>query len=171
MVLGGITSYSKQAVHHYPRVSSAASLHCAHTFLLLFRSHFFTTYLLLLVVPRVSRINTAEVSGVLYPAHSVCHWTGVISGMSQMVVVSTNFLSGPHGTGSVVVLGLFPSELWPQAWAWVVLSWTLSCPQAPHPNKYITQTMLVESFLSSETSQARASSFAPLSTFLSSRIP
>lgn len=31
MVAGGITGYSHRGVLHYPRVSSSASLRCAHT--------------------------------------------------------------------------------------------------------------------------------------------
>lgn len=41
------------AVHHYPQLRSSVSLHCSH-FLFLFPFHFYTIYLLLLVVPRVS---------------------------------------------------------------------------------------------------------------------
>lgn len=52
MVSGGITGYSHQAVPHHFHVFSSASLHFAHILLFLF--HFSTTYLLLLVVPRVS---------------------------------------------------------------------------------------------------------------------
>ena len=47
-------SYSHQVVPHYPPVSSSASLHCAHILLLLFLFRFSTTYLLFLVVSRVS---------------------------------------------------------------------------------------------------------------------
>lgn len=56
MVLGDIPirNYSSQAVPHYPLVPSSTSLHCAHILLLLFLSHFPATYLLLLVVTRVS---------------------------------------------------------------------------------------------------------------------
>ena len=54
MVPDGITGYSHQAVPHYPRVSSSASLHCAHILLFLFLFHFSTTYLLLLVAPGIS---------------------------------------------------------------------------------------------------------------------
>ena len=54
MVPGDITSYSRPAVPRYPGVSSSASLHCAHAlFLSLF--HLSTTYLLLLVVPKLSK--------------------------------------------------------------------------------------------------------------------
>jgi hypothetical protein len=54
MALGGITSYSDQAVPHYPQVSSSASLYCLHILLFLFLFHFFTTYLLHIVMPSVS---------------------------------------------------------------------------------------------------------------------
>ena len=53
-VPGGITGYSHQAVPHYPRVSSSASLHCAHILLFLFLFHLSTTHLLLSVVSGVS---------------------------------------------------------------------------------------------------------------------
>lgn len=54
VALGGISSYSHQADPHYSGISSSVSLHCAHTILLLFLFHLSTTYLLILVVPRVS---------------------------------------------------------------------------------------------------------------------
>lgn len=49
----GIISYSLQAVLHYPLVSSSASLYCAHILLFLRLFLVFTTFLFLLVVPRV----------------------------------------------------------------------------------------------------------------------
>lgn len=49
----GITSYSHQAVPHYPRDSSSASLHCAHILLSLL-SDFSNIHLLLLLAPRIS---------------------------------------------------------------------------------------------------------------------
>jgi hypothetical protein len=42
MVPGAMTSYSHQAVPHYPQIYRSASLHCAHVLLFLFLSHFST---------------------------------------------------------------------------------------------------------------------------------
>lgn len=57
-----MASSSHEAVPHYPRVSSSASLHHAHTILLLLLSHLSTPYLLIFMAP--------EPLGVLCPA---CH--------------------------------------------------------------------------------------------------
>ena len=73
----GITSYSHQAVPHYPRVSSSTSSHGVHILLLLFLFHFSTTYLLLLVVPTVCGV----ISEVLCPIFTLRHQARVISGM------------------------------------------------------------------------------------------
>ena len=54
LVLGSIISYSYQVDPHCPQVFSSPSLHCAHILLFLFLYRFSTTYLLLLVAPRVS---------------------------------------------------------------------------------------------------------------------
>lgn len=51
MAIGGRAGYSHEAVPHYPLVSSSSSLHRAHTILLLFLSHFSTTYKITLVTP------------------------------------------------------------------------------------------------------------------------
>lgn len=48
---GGITGYSHQADPPCFEVSSSTSLHCTHTFLLLFLFHLSNTYLFILVVP------------------------------------------------------------------------------------------------------------------------
>lgn len=54
IVPGGITDYSHHGVPH-PPPSSPASLHCAHILLFLFLFHFPTIYLLVLVVPGISK--------------------------------------------------------------------------------------------------------------------
>lgn len=51
MAVGGIPSYSHQAVSRYPQVCSSASLHCVHILLLLLLSHLSTIHLLILVMP------------------------------------------------------------------------------------------------------------------------
>lgn len=74
MFLGSIHSYSCQVFPHYSQVSSSASLHYAHVLLFLFLFHFSTTYLPVLVVPRV-------LSEVLFLAYALWPWAGVTSGM------------------------------------------------------------------------------------------
>ena len=46
MPLGGTTSYSHQAILHYPRLFSSTPLHCVHIFLPFFLFCISTTYLL-----------------------------------------------------------------------------------------------------------------------------
>ena len=97
MVPGGITGYSHQAVLHYPRVSSSASLHCAHLllflflFLFLFLSlslslslPFFHHLLALLSGLRASeyKVGSGVVSSVLCFTCALWHREGVILGVS-----------------------------------------------------------------------------------------
>jgi hypothetical protein len=106
MVASDIIWYSHQAVLHYPQVSSPISFHYAHILLFLF--YFSTTYLLLLVVPRVSLVScvisgvvSRVVSGVLCPIHVLWNWAEFISGM-----VCHYPPPRPVSTGLVVISGL-----------------------------------------------------------------
>jgi hypothetical protein len=119
---GGITCYSHQAVHHYPPVSSCASLHYVHILLLLFLFHYFTTYLFLLVLPRVSEglewsqecyvplmhcvlwRQAKIILDMVCPYHSqACTTYGWWSSQASS-------LSGPHGANLVVILGSLFSQ-------------------------------------------------------------
>ena len=93
---GGITGYSHQAVPHYPRLSSSASLHCAHILLFHFLFHLSTTYWCLLVVPGVSLSEV--VSGVVpeVQRHGIGH--------GSSWVCSFCFL-GLYSTGLMVISG------------------------------------------------------------------
>ena len=101
MVPRGITSYSHQAVPHYPQVSSSASLHYAHILLFLFLFHFSTTYLFFLEALGVSECLGPSQECYALPVHyehdKLCAlWHRGHLGM---------LCYGVSGTGLVVISG------------------------------------------------------------------
>lgn len=100
--LGDITESSHQVVPHHLQVSRSDFLHCAYILLLLFLFHFSTTYLVILLVPRVSGcpgVISGVVSGVLCPTHALWHQEGVI------VAMAFPLSPGLHSTRLLVISG------------------------------------------------------------------
>lgn len=105
MVLRGITSYPHEAVPHYSRVSNSSPLPCAHTLLLLFLFHVFTTCLLLLVAPGPLSAPGHLRSDLKNP--NLCRWhCGIMArGKTHLGHHIFPLPPGMHSTGLVIISG------------------------------------------------------------------